>query len=376
MTSEEKATQAEAARQAESYGKEKDSVRRWTLIVFVLCLVMMVLYLLADRRTPFTSQARVHANVVPIAAEVAGRLISVDVVNNQQVEAGQLLFQIDAGAYELAVDAANASLKNVIQSVEAGKSNVDAAEATVRSASAAVVRAEQDAMRMRRIQEEDPGAISQRRIESAEAGLEAARGQLAAANSSLEAARAALGSTDETNAQVQQARSALEQAQLNLQKTRVVAPVDGLVTDLRIDKGNFAAAGAPLMTFIAIHDSWIQAELTENNLGHVDVGDRVEVTFDVWPGKVFSGTIRRTGYGVQVSSNPLGTLPTIENEREWLRAAQRFPVAVDFETGGRDLADLRVGSQASVIVYTGDNGLLNLLGRFYIRVHSLFSYAY
>lgn len=375
MTSEVKAAEEENAPEAAS-AKTKDPVRRWTFIVLLLCLVMMVLYLLADRRTPFTTQARVHANVVPIAAEVAGRLVSVDVANNQQVEAGQVLFQIDSQSYELAVVSAEAALQNVVQSVEAGEANVAAAEATVRSARAAMVRAEQDTERMRRIQEEDPGAISQRRIDSAEASLEAARGQLAAARSSLQAARAALGSTDENNAQVQQARSALEQAQLNLQKTRVVAPVDGLVTDLRIDKGNFAAAGAPLMTFIAIHDSWIQAELTENNLGHVDVGDRVEVVFDVWPGKVFSGTIRRTGYGVQVSSNPLGTLPTIDNQREWLRSAQRFPVAVDFEADGRDLADLRVGSQASVIVYTGNNALLNLLGRFYIRVHSLLSYAY
>jgi multidrug resistance efflux pump len=375
MTSEVKAAEEENAPEAAS-AKTKDPVRRWTFIVLLLCLVMMVLYLLADRRTPFTTQARVHANVVPIAAEVAGRLVSVDVANNQQVEAGQLLFQIDSQSYELAVVSAEAALQNVIQSVKAGEANVAAAQATVRSARAAMVRAEQDSERMRRIQEEDPGAISQRRIDSAEASLEAARGQLAAARSSLQAARAALGSTDENNAQVQQARSALEQAQLNLQKTRVVAPVDGLVTDLRIDKGNFAAAGAPLMTFIAIHDSWIQAELTENNLGHVDVGDRVEVTFDVWPGKVFGGTVRRTGYGVQVSSNPLGTLPTIDNQREWLRSAQRFPVAVDFETDGRERADLRVGSQASVIVYTGDNALLNLLGRFYIRVHSLLSYAY
>jgi len=229
---------------------------------------------------------------------------------------------------------------------------------------------------MRRIREEDSGAISERRLESAEASLAAARGQLAAGEAALEAARSALGSTDESNAQIQQARSALENAQLNLQRTTIYAPSDGMITDLRVDQGNFAAAGAPLMTFISIHDKWVQADLTENNLGNVDAGDRVEISFDVRPGRVYPGRVRQTGYGVQVSSNALGTLPTIENQRNWLRDAQRFPVAIEFDAEDLDVSDLRVGSQASVIVYTGDNWILNTLGKFYIRVHALLSYAY
>ncbi|MEJ2315975.1 MAG: DsrE/DsrF/DrsH-like family protein [Gammaproteobacteria bacterium] len=119
-----------------------------------------------------------------------------------------------------------------------------------------------------------------------------------------------------------------------------------------------------------------ETALRETFARHVDAGDRAELTFDVLPGKVFRGEVRRTGYGVQVSSNALGTLPTIENQRNWLRDAQRFPVAVDFERGGLDPADLRVGSQASVIVYSGDNWLLNLLGKIYIRAAALLSYAY
>jgi multidrug resistance efflux pump len=374
MTSEEKADTAQPA--VENSGKPRDPVRRWTLIVLLACIILTVLYLLADRHTPFTTQARVHANVVPIAAEVSGTVIAVDVTNNQEVVAGQRLFQVDPGSYELAVKAAEAALQTASQGVEAGVANVASAEARVESARASVWRAEQDATRMRRIREEDPGAISERRLESAEATLYSARSQLAAAEASLEAARSQLGDTGENNAQLRQARSSLEQAQLNLKRTTVLAPRDGLITDLRIDQGNFAAAGAPLMTFIAIHDSWVQADLTENNLGHVDAGDRVGLTFDVLPGRVFQGTVRRTGYGVQVSSNALGTLPTIDNQRNWLRDAQRFPVIVDFEHGDLDPADLRVGAQASVIVYTDDNWLLNLLGRIYLRAAALLSYAY
>ena len=356
--------------------KKRDPVRMWTFIVLALCIVLMIIYLVGDRLTPFTTQARVHAYVVPVAPQVAGRLISVDVENNQMVKAGQKLFGIDPGSYELAVQAAEAALKNTEQSIQSGVSNVEASRASVDSSKASVWAAEQDTTRMRRIREEDEGAISERRIQQSEASLESSRANLAAAQASLAAAISALGSTDEKNAQIQQARTNLENARLNLERTIVYAPRDGMITDLRVDQGNFAAAGAALMTFIAIHDTWIQADLSENNLGNVDAGDRVEVTFDVRPGKVFKGRIRQTGYGVEVNTNALGTLPTIDNDRNWLRAEQRFPVTIDFEASDLSISNLRVGSQASVMVYTGDNPIMNTLGRFYIRVNAYLSYAY
>lgn len=356
--------------------KKRDPVRLWTFIVLILCIVLMVVYLVGDRLTPFTTQARVHAFVIPVAPQVAGRLISVDVKNNQMVKAGQQLFSIDPGSFELAVQAAEAALKNTRQSIEAGISNVAAARANVDSSKANVWKTEQDAIRMRRIREEDAGAISERRIQSAEASLASAQARQTASESSLEAAISSLGSTDENNAQIQQAVTNLENARLNLDRTVVYAPRDGMITDLQVDRGNFASTAAPLMTFIAINDTWIQADLSENNLGHVNAGDLVEITFDVRPGKVFKGSVRQTGYGVQVNSNALGTLPTIDNDRNWLRDEQRFAVTIDFEASDLSGSNLRVGSQASVIVYTGDNGIMNALGRFYIRLSALLSYAY
>ena len=356
--------------------KNRDPVRFWTLIVLALCVVLMIIYVVGDRLTPFTTQARVHAYVVPVAPQVAGSLISVDVENNQLVKAGQKLFSIDPGSYELAVQAAEAALKNTQQSIEAGISNVAASRANVEAAKASVWSSEQDTSRMRRIREEDAGAISERRIQQSEAALASSRARLSAAESSLAAAISALGSTDDNNAQIQQARTNLENARLNLERTVVYAPRDGMITDLRVDQGNFAATGAALMTFIAIHDTWIQADLSENNLGHVNPGDRVEVTFDVRPGKVFIGRVRQTGYGVQVNSNALGTLPSIDNDRNWLRAEQRFPVTIDFDASDLSTSNLRVGSQASVIVYTGDHWIMNTLGRIYMRVHAYLSYLY
>ncbi|MEE8339254.1 MAG: efflux RND transporter periplasmic adaptor subunit [Xanthomonadales bacterium] len=273
--------------------------------------------------------------------------------------------------------AAEAALQVVQQSIDAGVAGVEAAEANVEADRASMWRSEQDAVRMRRIREEDPGAISQRRIDQAEASLATATARVAAVSASLESARSALGEIGENNADLQRAQTALDKARVDLERTVLAAPRDGFVTDMRIDQGIFAAAGAPLMTFIATHEVWVRADLTENNLGHVDAGDRVELTFDVQPGKIYKGKIRETGFGVQVDSNALGTLPTIDNQRNWLRDAQRFPVLIDVETGeDPQQMGLRVGSQVSVIVYTGNNGLMNFLGRIYIRVVAVMSYAY
>ena len=355
----------------------KDPVRKWTFIIFALCIVLTGLYLVADRQTPFTTQAKVHSFVVPIAPQVSGNVISVEVQNNQQVEAGQVLIRIDPTDYELAVASAEATLQVVQQSLDAGIAGVEAAEANVEAAKASLWRSEQDAVRMRRIRDEDPGAISKRRIDSAEASFAAAKAGVSAATASLESARSSLGEIGDNNADIQNAQAALDKARVDLKRTVLVAPRDGVVNDMRIDQGNFAAAGAPLMTFIATHEVWVRADLTENNLGNVNAGDRVEMTFDVQPGKIYKGRIRETGFGVQVDSNALGTLPTIDNQRNWLRAAQRFPVLVDVEANeDPQQIGLRVGSQVSVIVYTGDNWLMNFLGRIYIRAVAYMSYAY
>jgi len=352
-------------------------IRKWTFIILALCIVLTGLYLVADRQTPFTTQARVHAFVVPIAPQVSGNVISVEVKNNDQVTAGQVLIRIDPTDYEIAVATAEAALQVTQQSIDAGVAGVEAAEANVEAARASMWRSEQDAVRMRRIRDEDPGAISQRRIDQAEASFAAAKSRLAAVTANLESARNALGKTDENNADILRAQAALDKAHVDLNRTVLIAPRDGFVTDMRIDQGNFAGAGAPLMTFISTHEVWVRADLTENNLGNVSADDLVELTFDVQPGKIYKGKIRETGFGVQVDSNALGTLPTIDNQRSWLRAAQRFPVLIDIENNeDPQHMGLRVGSQVSVIVYTGDNRLMNFLGRIYIRAVAIMSYAY
>jgi multidrug resistance efflux pump len=356
-----------------------DPVRRWVLIFSAFCLLLLGWYMAADRYTPFTTQARVNAFVVPIAPQVAGEILSVDVHTNQVVKKGDLLAEVDPARYQLAVSAAEAQLALTQQNLMVSSSTVDAAAAALEAAKANLVKETQNEARLKRIDADVPGAVSQRAREWATASRLESGAQVASAKANLQKAVDALGSRDDNNPELLAARAALEKAQLDLQYTRIVAPNDGLVTDLRVDIGNFAATGQPLMTFVAVQKIWVEANLTENNIGHLKPGNAVDLVLDVWPDKTLRGTVRSITYGVtgaESTSKP-GTLPTVQNARDWLRNAQRFPVLIDFENPAEATQlGARVGSQVSVLVYTGDHPILNALGQGLMWLSGLMSYAY
>jgi multidrug resistance efflux pump len=359
--------------------RRMDPVRKWVLIFAAFCLFLLAWYMAADRYTPFTTQARVNAFVVPIAPQVAGEILSVDVRTNQVVKKGDLLARIDPVRYQLAVAAAEAQLALTQQSLRVSSSTVDAAAASLEAAKAALVKDTQNEVRLKRIDADVPGAISQRSLESATTSRIEGEAQVASAKANLQKAIEALGPRDEKNPQLLAARAALDKAKLDLQYTRIVAPSDGLVTDLRVDVGNFAATGQPLMTFVATQKMWVEANLTENNLGHLKPGNVVDLVLDVWPDKTLRGRVRGVTQGVTAaeSTSKPGGLPTVQNARDWLRNAQRFPVLIDFEDPA-EAAQLgaRVGSQVSVLVYTGEHPILNALGRGLMWLSGVMSYAY
>ncbi|MDM0110388.1 HlyD family secretion protein [Variovorax sp. J22R24] len=348
------------------------------IVVLVLIVTSLAWYFVSDRLTPYTSQARVQAFVVPVAAEVSGRLLKVHVKNNDRVQPGQHLFEIDPTQYRIALQRSRSDYESVRRSINASVASVDAAQAGLRAAAANHLYAQQDAARLEQIFAEDPGAISLRRVQSAQASRVKALSQEQAAKADLIRALEGAGESGDKNAQLVSARTAIEKAELDVQRTTVSAPAGGLVTDLRTDVGQFVQAGAPVMTLVTVHDLWISADMTENNLGNIEPGDEVAIVLDVMPGKVLKGKVRSVGSGV-ASGQPVqaGVLPTIDNSRDWLRQAQRFPVAIEFDPSERDqLRALRVGGQAEVLVYTGEHGLMNWLGTAFIHMMSFLSYVY
>lgn len=358
-----------------------ESVKRGGLGIALVIVLSLVWYLAGDRYTPYTTQARVQAYVVGVAPQVSGYVVEVHVENNQPVEAGQALFRIDATQYQIALAKAQSDYENVIRTVDAGEAGVDAARANLRSAQANLVKAQKDTARLERLYKEDPGTISTRRLEISRATLDQSRAAVAAAEASIAQAIEVKGgdADEENNTLLKIARTAVEKAELDIERTVVRASSPGVITDLRTDVGMFAGAGGPLMTLVSFHDVWVQAEFTENNLGHMQPGTPVELVFDVLPGRVFHGEVGNIGLGVSASRlPPPGTLPSISNDRDWLRQAQRFPVVVRFpvDQAPELQAHLRVGGQASVIAYTEKAWLTQLLGKAYMRFMSFLAYAY
>jgi len=348
------------------------------IIVLVLIIASLAWYFVADRLTPYTSQARVQAFVVPVAAEVSGKVLKVHVRNNDNVQPGQPLFSIDPLPYQIALQRSRSDYESVRLSVSSATQTIGAAKAALQAAKASRISAEQDATRLEQIYAEDSGAISLRRVERARANRSVAVSQEVAAAADLRKAIETAGERSDKNAQLISARSAIEKAELDLKRTEVVAPSGGRVTDLRTDVGQFAQPGAPVMTLIAVHDLWISAEMTENNLGNIKPGDPVAIVLDVMPGQVLKGRVRSVGSGVSSGKQAQpGSLPAIENSRDWLRQSQRFPVAVEFDASERErLSGVRIGGQADVLVYTGDHGLMNWLGKVFIELMSNLSYLY
>jgi len=364
----------------ESAVSAKSSVGKGGLIVFIVIMLSLVWSLLADRFTPYTSQARVQGYVVGVAPKVAGLVTEVWVTTDQEVEEGQPLFQIDQSQYKIALEKAQFDLETAHRQVDAGSAAVEAARANLRAAKANEQKAEKDTARQEKLYKEDPGTISIRQLEVSRASLDQAQASVEEAKAQIQQTIEQKGGNDnKNNAILNTALSAVEKAQLDLTNTVVKASSRGLVTNLRADVGQFAGTGSPVLTLISMHDIWINSEFTENNLGHMHAGNSVEILFDVMPGQVFKGRVRSIGFGVDAGQDASpGTLPTIQNDRDWLRQSQRFPVIIEFDVkqSGDLYMQLRIGGQATIISYTEGQNVLNFLGKIYIRLMSWFSYAY
>jgi multidrug resistance efflux pump len=353
----------------------KDPVRLVTLIVLAICIVVFIWYVRADRLTPYTSQARVQALVVPIVPRVSGHVTEVGVRLHSSVEKDDVLFQLDRRPFELAVDSAEAQFDQATQQLGVQGATVKSAAGRLGVARAQLDRAQRSYNRTQLILDDNPGALSLADKDRSETSLAQAVERLTSAEADLEKAQQQLGIEGPDNAQIRLAIAAVEQAHLDLEFTTVQAPSRGAIENFNVDVGHYAQSGQPLATFVSSHDVWIQADMRENNLGHIEPGDPVEFVLDAAPGRVFEGKVRSVGYGV--SSGPAsnrGDLPSVGTSKGWLRDPQRFPVIVDLdEEATRGL--LRIGGQVDVIVYTGERTLLNPLGKLSIRVRSWLSYV-
>jgi multidrug resistance efflux pump len=350
----------------------RNPVRRWVLVVLAVCVVFFLYSLLADRLTPYTSQATLQAFIVRVAPEVAGRVVEVAVIDNQRVDAGQLLFRIDREPYQLAVERAEAQLAAAGQAIGANTAGVSVAEQRLVEAQANFENIQEQTARIFNLVER--GIYPRARADEARAQLDGGQAAVRQSEAELERARQELGPGGEDNPQIREASANLGKARLDLIRTAVLAPSDGVVTNLQLALGQFAAIGQPALTFIDAQTIWVTANLRENSLENVAPGSRAAFVFDLLPGQVLEGRVESIGWGVsQGGLDPATGLPVVRNQTGWIRDPQRFPVRLQLDRGY--LPGLRYGSQANVVIYTGDNPVVNALASLWIRIVSVLTYV-
>jgi len=323
-------------------------LRKVALIIVLVATFLFVLSIFMERRTPSSSQAQVQAYVVGIASEVAGRVVEVNVTDNSRVEPDQVLFRIDPSRYQIAVAEAEAALAQVGQTIGASTATVDSVQAQLVEA---------------RTNRDNLGDIAARADTLWKRGVYA-KAQYDEAKSEF----------DQAEASVKAAEAELVRAQLDLLRTTVRAPSAGVVTNLQLSIGKVVSVGQAAMTFIDIGTVWIAAAFKENSLENVAVNNSAEVLFDALPGQLFSAKVESVGLGVsQSNTDPNTGLPTIREDSGWIREPQLFPVRLILDDPRPK--GVRYGSQATVVIYTGDNPVTNAWGYFWIRVLSVLTYA-
>jgi RND family efflux transporter MFP subunit len=252
---------------------------------------------------PWTRDGRVRADIVSVAPDVAGLVTTVAVTDNKEVRQGDLLFVVDEARYRVAFERAMSELEGFRREAK------------------------------------------RRRTEAAR------RASLDAAVVSSENKEAALSAAEIAEAKVREAQSAVEAARINLQRTRVVAPVDGYVVNLNVHPGDYAVVGRAAIALVDRHSFRVEAYFEETRLPNVRHGDRAEI-------RMLGSDLRLTGHVIGIAkaiSQPEinGLLPDINPTFHWVRLAQRIPVTIRLDSG--DIDRLASGMTCTVVVRTTDN---------------------
>ncbi|WP_313042262.1 efflux RND transporter periplasmic adaptor subunit [Acinetobacter sp.] len=340
-------------------------------IVAVLILIALVMYLIWSiflNHSVSTDNAYVGAETASITSMVTGQVADVLVSDTQQVKKGDVLVRIDARDAEIALAQAQAELlkaKRQYKQTAANSSSLNSqifvSDDAIQSASAQVAKAQADLNKaqdelQRRQQLAASGAISkeelstaQSAVNTAKASFDVAQAGLAQAKSSQKAAQSNKAANDaliqdsneNSTPDVLVAQARLQQAQLDLERTQIKAPFDGVVTRRNIQVGQRIAPGTSLMMVVPVSQLYVDANFKESQLAGVQAGQKVELTSDLYGDKVkFNGIV--TGFSGGTGS-AFALIPAQNATGNWIKVVQRLPVRIRLDP--KELAEhpLRVG---------------------------------
>jgi multidrug resistance efflux pump len=348
--------------------------------VVVVAVAMVLLKYWDYVANPWTRDGQVQALVIQIAPRVSGPIINLPVSDNQFVKAGDVLFEIDPRTFEVSLAQARAQLDNTGNDVKALEKQVDAAKAGLKGAKTVIHQVKAsikatDAQIKKNRREHDRqeellkrGAASQKTVDQAEADhkgsveqrqkalatLLQAEATVLQAEADLAESKAKLGAIGNANAQVRAALESVRQAELDLEFTKVRAPVDGYVTNLSLQLGSQIVVNQPALALVDVGSYWVNGYFKENSIADIRIGDRAIVTLMSYPDTPLEGRVTGIAWGIAQQDGSTGylLLPNVAATFEWIRLAQRVPVSIQLIDVPEDVA-LRVGTTASVLVQTG-----------------------
>ena len=340
-----------AAPVAPKNSKRKRALSIVALVVIVGGIAWLAYYFLYARWHQDTDDAYVQGNVVSIVPQTSGTVISIDADDGMKVEAGQALVRLDANDAQVAYDQSVANLAGTVRQVRGLYSSVAAGQSTLRAREVAVAQARADVARRSGLVAS--GAVSREELAHARDVLAAAEATLGSSRGDLSRSRALVDATTLAGQpQVQVAASQLRQAYLNLQRSAIVAPVSGYVAKRQVQLGQRVQPGTTLMTIVPLEQVWVEANFKETQLGHMRIGQPVEVHADLYGSDVeYTGKIAALGLG---TGSSFSLLPAQNASGNWIKIVQRVPVRIELDP--KQLADhpLRLGLSMSVDVTVRD----------------------
>jgi membrane fusion protein (multidrug efflux system) len=307
-----------------------------------------------------TDDAYTQADNITVSPQVAGNIESLAVTDNQQVNEGDLIAQIDSRTYRAQVDQAAAQVETAqanIQNVEATLPQQEAAiaqaEADLTASDAQLKFAQQDYDRYAELAKR--GFAPQQRRQQSQATLDQQRASVKKAQATLESARTGLTvlqtRKDQATAELDQAKAQLSQAQVNLSYTRITAPGDGVVGDRSVRVGQYVQPGVKLMTIVPMQNVYVVANFKETQLERLHRGQPVEIKVDAFGGIKVRGRVDSLAPG---SGSQFALLPPENATGNFTKIVQRVPVKILIERDDTGGSRLRPGLSVIPTIDTRD----------------------
>jgi membrane fusion protein (multidrug efflux system) len=312
-----------------------------------------------------TENAYVKANVVAITPEVSGSVYWVGAEDNTRVKAGQPLLRIDPRPFEIAVDQAEARIKIVRDQIETLRASYREAQVSEATALERVRFAETQLERQQKLLNRKLGA--REKFDQAKYDLDIARKEVDAARAQARRILVGLGGSPDSPLEEQpryrQAVAERDQAFLNLSRAEISAPSDGVVSNMKLQVGEYVEEAEPIFSLVQTDQIWIEANLKETQLTHVREKQRATVEIDAYPGWQWEAEV---GTIAPATGAEFALLPPQNATGNWVKVVQRIPVQLDI-VGSDEHPPLRAGMTATISIDTGHKRQLpalvrNLLG--------------